>query len=145
MGPHLRGYNPLFGLFRFQPEGAFRPGFSGGALWGGGAFDPRTGYLYVNTSETANMMKLAAAEPEAGYRFGHTGYRRYGGVGRSESKARVRIKHGLVERRVGHHPLTDRVVVPLEEHLTPDCLLDAADRHRDADEVGARKRDGGAV
>ncbi len=54
-----------------------RPGFSGGALWGGGAFDPRSGYLYVNTSETANMMQLAEAESGAGYRFGHTGYRRF--------------------------------------------------------------------
>ncbi len=54
-----------------------RPGFSGGALWGGGSFDPRSGRLYVNTSETANMMQLAAAEPEKGYPYGHTGYRRF--------------------------------------------------------------------
>jgi quinoprotein glucose dehydrogenase len=53
-----------------------RPGFLGGALWGGGSFDPRTGYLYVNTSENANIMQLVEQEPGKGYRFGHTGYLR---------------------------------------------------------------------
>lgn len=54
-----------------------RPGFLGGALWGGGSFDPRTGYLYVNTSENANLMTLVEAEPDAGYRYGHKGYVRF--------------------------------------------------------------------
>lgn len=54
-----------------------RPGFLGGALWGGGSFDPRTGYLYVNASENANLMTLVEAEPDAGYRYGHKGYIRF--------------------------------------------------------------------
>jgi len=29
------------------------PGFDGGAEWGGGAFDPTTGLLYVNANEMA--------------------------------------------------------------------------------------------
>ena len=40
------------------------PGFDGGAEWGGSAFDPETGLLYVNANEMAWRMKLA--ENEAG-------------------------------------------------------------------------------
>jgi len=54
-----------------------RPGFLGGALWGGASFDPRTGRLYVNASENANLMTLVEAEPDAGYRYGHKGYIRF--------------------------------------------------------------------
>ncbi len=54
-----------------------RPGFLGGALWGGGSFDPRSGYLYVNTSETANIMQLVEAGPGKSYRYGHAGYIRF--------------------------------------------------------------------
>ncbi len=35
-----------------------RPGWSGGASWGGAAFDPGTGLLYVRTSEEANTNQL---------------------------------------------------------------------------------------
>ena len=35
-----------------------RPGDSGGANWGGAAFDPETGFLYVRTSEDANTNQL---------------------------------------------------------------------------------------
>ena len=35
------------------------PGFDGGAEWGGSAFDPGTGLLYVNANEMAWMMSLA--------------------------------------------------------------------------------------
>ena len=54
-----------------------RPGFLGGALWGGGSFDPRTGYLYVSTSENSNIMQLTPADKDKGYRYGHTGYIRF--------------------------------------------------------------------
>ncbi len=37
-----------------------RPGASGGANWGGGAFDPETGVLYVRTSEEADTNQLCA-------------------------------------------------------------------------------------
>lgn len=40
------------------------PGFDGGAEWGGSAFDPETGLLYVNANEMAWRMKLA--ENQAG-------------------------------------------------------------------------------
>ena len=34
------------------------PGFDGGGEWGGAAFDPDTGYLYVNASEMANVLRV---------------------------------------------------------------------------------------
>ncbi|MFZ9687196.1 MAG: pyrroloquinoline quinone-dependent dehydrogenase [Chitinophagaceae bacterium] len=34
------------------------PGFDGGGEWGGAAFDPETGYMYVNANEMAWILKL---------------------------------------------------------------------------------------
>ena len=44
------------------------PGFDGGAEWGGQAFDPETGLLYVNANEMAWVLRLiprAATAPDA--------------------------------------------------------------------------------
>lgn len=41
------------------PETIIFPGFDGGAEWGGSAFDPETGWLYVNANEMAWRMSLA--------------------------------------------------------------------------------------
>jgi quinoprotein glucose dehydrogenase len=40
-----------------------RPSASGGANWGGGAFDPETGWLYVKTSDNPTLAKLKRAVP----------------------------------------------------------------------------------
>ena len=40
------------------------PGFDGGAEWGGPAFDPATGLLYVNSNEMSWMARLIEAQPE---------------------------------------------------------------------------------
>ena len=40
-----------------------RPGVIGGANWGGGAFDPATGMLYVKTSSNTPAI-LRLAEPD---------------------------------------------------------------------------------
>jgi glucose dehydrogenase len=47
-----------------------RPGIIGGANWGGGAFDPRSGVLFVKTTNQANIVRLgkpdrSAANPRA--------------------------------------------------------------------------------
>ncbi|MFN0108234.1 MAG: c-type cytochrome [Blastocatellia bacterium] len=47
-----------------QQETIIFPGFDGGAEWGGSAFDPETGLLYVNANEMAWRMSLA--ENQAG-------------------------------------------------------------------------------
>lgn len=44
------------------------PGFDGGAEWGGSAFDPETGLLYVNANEMAWIVRLARNESTGGGR-----------------------------------------------------------------------------
>ncbi len=39
------------------------PGFDGGAEWGGAAFDPTTGLLYVNANEMAWVLRLVRQQP----------------------------------------------------------------------------------
>jgi quinoprotein glucose dehydrogenase len=39
------------------------PGFDGGGEWGGPAFDPQTGILYVNSNEMAWVLRLVPNEP----------------------------------------------------------------------------------
>lgn len=40
------------------------PGFDGGAEWGGAAFDPGTGVLYVNSNEMPWILEMVPLEPE---------------------------------------------------------------------------------
>ena len=47
-----------------------RPGIIGGANWGGGAFDPRAGVLFVKTTNQSNLIRVgqpdrSAANPRA--------------------------------------------------------------------------------
>ncbi len=55
----------------------FSPGTLGGALWGGCAFDPETGRLFVNSSELPSIVTLRDGNPEEGFRFGITGYEKF--------------------------------------------------------------------
>jgi glucose dehydrogenase len=48
------------------------PSWTGGTNWGGGFFDPKLGYLFVDTKDLANFSKLA---PDS---RGGSGYRRVG-------------------------------------------------------------------
>jgi quinoprotein glucose dehydrogenase len=41
------------------------PGYDGGAEWGGAAFDPETGILYVNANEVPWILRMTEREPEA--------------------------------------------------------------------------------
>lgn len=47
-----------------QPSIIF-PGFDGGAEWGGPAYDPATGLLYINANEMAWVMTMIDAQPDA--------------------------------------------------------------------------------
>lgn len=40
------------------------PGYDGGAEWGGPAFDPATGIIYINASEMANVQQMVDNKPE---------------------------------------------------------------------------------
>jgi quinoprotein glucose dehydrogenase len=53
------------------------PGFDGGTNWGGGSFDPNTGWLYVNTHDEPWLVTLVPAKSGAGYPFDHKGYIRF--------------------------------------------------------------------
>jgi quinoprotein glucose dehydrogenase len=53
------------------------PGFNGGTNWGGGAFDPATGWFYVNTHDEPWLLTLVPAKAGAGYPYNHTGYNRF--------------------------------------------------------------------
>ena len=44
------------------------PGYDGGAEWGGPAFDPETGLLYVNTIEMAWLLKMIPRDDKSLYR-----------------------------------------------------------------------------
>lgn len=41
------------------------PGFDGGAEWGGAAFDPETGILYVNANEVPWILRMIERQPDA--------------------------------------------------------------------------------
>ena len=42
----------------------FYPGFDGGGEWGGAAYDPGTGFLYVNGSQVPWTASMAKVIPE---------------------------------------------------------------------------------
>ena len=68
LNPNAENYDELLSAFKgfrknmYDPpstEGTLIfPGFDGGGEWGGAAFDPETGYLYVNANEMAWILKL---------------------------------------------------------------------------------------
>ena len=53
------------------------PGFHGGALWGGGSFDPQSSRLFVNSNEIPWITTMVDAPAGAGHPYEHTGYRRF--------------------------------------------------------------------
>jgi quinoprotein glucose dehydrogenase len=53
------------------------PGFDGGSNWGGGSFDPTTGWYYINSHDEPWIMTLIPAPEGAGYPYTHTGYNHF--------------------------------------------------------------------
>jgi quinoprotein glucose dehydrogenase len=71
----LAGGSPFVPLALGQDTIVF-PGFDGGAEWGGSAFDPSSGILYVNANDLAWTGSLERDPAAAnGYRF--TGYKKF--------------------------------------------------------------------
>ncbi|MGH6966118.1 MAG: PQQ-binding-like beta-propeller repeat protein [Phenylobacterium sp.] len=57
-------YTPPTPLVKGGTQGTWvQPGFNAGANWNGGAFDPRSGMMYVPIRNTPNVASLAAADP----------------------------------------------------------------------------------
>jgi len=53
------------------------PGFDGGSNWGGGSFDPATGWYYINSHDEPWILTLVPAPEGAGYPYAHTGYNHF--------------------------------------------------------------------
>lgn len=57
----------------FQPPSTggavYAPQFNGGTDWGGAAFDPETGILYVNTSNEPETLTMLPAHPNASHSY----------------------------------------------------------------------------
>lgn len=53
------------------------PGFHGGALWGGGSFNPASGRLFVNSNNVPWILTIVDARPGAGFPFSTEGYKRF--------------------------------------------------------------------
>ncbi|HLX43929.1 MAG TPA: pyrroloquinoline quinone-dependent dehydrogenase [Bryobacteraceae bacterium] len=53
------------------------PGFDGGVNWGGGALDPRTSRLIVNSNDVPYLLEMTDAKPKAGFKFGFRGFFRF--------------------------------------------------------------------
>ena len=53
------------------------PGFHGGSNWGGGSFDPTTGWFYINSHDEPWIMTLVPAPEGSGYPYSNTGYNHF--------------------------------------------------------------------
>jgi quinoprotein glucose dehydrogenase len=53
------------------------PGFDGGSNWGGGSFDPTTGWYYINSHDEPWIMTLVPTHADVTYPYGHTGYNHF--------------------------------------------------------------------
>jgi quinoprotein glucose dehydrogenase len=53
------------------------PGFDGGSNWGGGSFDPTTGWYYINSHDEPWVMTLVPTNGEAPYPYRHKGYNHF--------------------------------------------------------------------
>lgn len=82
------------------------PGLDGGAEWGGAAFDPETGILYVNANEMAWIVGLVERAPPAAAASGQELYtRECAGCHGADRKGQPPTIPSLVS-------LTDRLTVP---------------------------------
>jgi glucose dehydrogenase len=74
----LERFRKLSSNGQFDPPGTqgtvIFPGFDGGAEWGGPAFDPQTGLLYVNSNEMAWVLRLVKRIRPAATTSGRTLY-----------------------------------------------------------------------
>ena len=67
------------------------PGFDGGAEWGGAGFDPETGLLYINATESAHIIKMIKQAPRTGVDTGRSIYvRECGACHRSDLRGAPR-------------------------------------------------------
>jgi len=88
------------------------PGFDGGAEWGGPAFDPSTGLLYVNANEMPWILTMVPREVQAARQEtkGQAGARLY--------RANCMACHGPARQGSGENP----TLIGVEKKYSPDKL-----------------------
>jgi quinoprotein glucose dehydrogenase len=77
------------------------PGFDGGAEWGGPAYDPETGLLYVNANEMPWVLTMEAGHAEVGLAPKTEGRQRSDGEGRGRPGGRVGKEEAAAGLTVG--------------------------------------------
>lgn len=113
----LKRFNEVRGGEMFTPpsrEGTIvYPGFHGGAEWGGVAFDPTTGMLYVNANEIPWIVTMESANPDDSDRPAS--------VGAGVYQLNCASCHGA--DRSGDPP-TYPSLVDIDQRLTDDEIVD---------------------
>lgn len=89
------------------------PGYDGGAEWGGPAFDPQTGILYVNANEMAWIMEMRDIPVEAPKKenFGQAGQRLYA--------LNCSVCHGMDRKGTGNNP----TLININKKYSYDSLI----------------------
>lgn len=101
------------------------PGFDGGAEWGGSAFDPETGILYVNSNEVPWIMTMV---PEAGADSGRASDDSFNSIeeGGRLYHSNCMACHGADRMGGGNNP----ALTELEQQYSPQELLEIIDNGR---------------
>ncbi len=92
------------------------PGFDGGAEWGGPAYDPTSGIIYINANEMAWIMTIEATQkaPESPENFAQAGERLY--------KANCLGCHGTERKGSGNYPSLINVQNKYKDQQIADLL-----------------------
>lgn len=111
----------------FEPpslEGTLQfPGFDGGAEWGGNAYDPETGMLYVNTNEVPWILQIIDTKPD---QDSEGSLPVSLALGRDEYMSTCVACHGTDLKGSGRSPS----LIGVENRLDPDEILNLIDSGR---------------
>ena len=92
------------------------PGFDGGAEWGGPAYDPTTGIIYINANEMAWIMTIEATQkaPQSPENFAQAGERLY--------RANCLGCHGPERKGSGNYPSLINIQNKYKDQQIADLL-----------------------
>lgn len=93
------------------------PGFDGGAEWGGSAFDPETGILYVNSNEVPWIMTMVPTSSQRSTSFDDQ--KTPFSAGRQAYLTNCMVCHGRNRQGGGNNP----PLINVKEQYTPDEIL----------------------
>jgi quinoprotein glucose dehydrogenase len=96
------------------------PGFEGGAEWGGSGFDPQTGLLYINASETPYISTMVESRKRA------VGDENFAAAGARLFTRNCVACHGQDRKGSGDYPS----LIGIEKKYTSDQILDLLENGR---------------